>query len=98
MKQILAVDNELCRIWAEEFPDAPGVPFVHVKMKSWGKLQYNLFGFVWKQFQLALKKLGYKTVCATILNDDPNTIKLAETFGMVERFKCQQYTLLALEL
>lgn len=98
MMAVLDVDNDLCHIWAEEFPDTPGVPFVHIELKSWGVKELKLLEFVWTQFKLSLKNLGYKTVCSTIPNNDAKTIKFNQQFGMTIRFECAAYTLLSQEL
>ena len=74
-REILKVDNDLCKLRACLDDTVPGVPIIHCEMKSWGKHESELFTFVWREFKSALKLMGFRGVCAVVPEDNTKLLK-----------------------
>lgn len=97
-KVILRVDNDLCDLRAELEDALPGVPVVHMTMKSWGVREHRCWDFVWEQFRLALRSMGYKNVCAIVPEENTKLFKFSQQSGMKEYLRANNHILMVQEV
>lgn len=97
-KVILHLDNDLCDIRAELEDEAPGVPIIHMTMKSWGKRERQLWDFVWGQFKLALHEMGYTSACAVVPEENDKLYRFSMMSGMQEAFRANGHILMRTEV
>lgn len=84
VKTILEVDNELCKLWADEDTRIPGAPIIHLNIKTWGKRESILWKFIWEQFKAALRYMGYNYVFALVPEHNTKLYKFSRQSGMKE--------------